>query len=53
MSKETIKAGVLGTVFATTGTALPVTVALIAYIGLWCIGTRQKNVALTPPAANR
>lgn len=48
MSKETIKAGTLGTVFATTGTALPVIIALIAYIGL-----RLKNVALTPPAANR
>jgi uncharacterized membrane protein YciS (DUF1049 family) len=46
MSEETIISGILGTVFATTGVALPVIVALIAYIGI-----RLKNVALTPPAA--
>ncbi|GAA0288657.1 hypothetical protein [Halobacterium noricense] len=46
MSEEIITSGILGTVFATTGVALPVIVALIAYIGI-----RLKNVALIPPAA--
>lgn len=46
MSYETLVSGFLGTVFATTGVALPVIIALIAYIGI-----RLKNVALTPPAA--
>lgn len=35
-------------VFEIFGVALPVTLALIAYIGFWL-----KNVALTPPAAVR
>jgi uncharacterized membrane protein YciS (DUF1049 family) len=48
MSKETIISGILGTVFAKTGVALPVILALIAYIGL-----RLKNVALTPPVATQ
>ncbi|WP_435078388.1 hypothetical protein [Halococcus sp. AFM35] len=46
MSKATLVSAIIGTVFATTGMALPVTVALIAYIGIGL-----KNVALTPPAA--
>ena len=46
MVKEIIISGFLGTVFATTGMALPVTLALIAYVSIWL-----KNVALTPPAA--
>ena len=48
MSKGILVSAISGTVFATTGMALPVIVALITYIGL-----RLKNVALTPPAANR
>jgi len=46
MSKEIIISGILSTVFATTGVALPVILALIAYISVWL-----KTVALTPPAA--
>lgn len=46
MSKEIITSGLLSTVFATTGVALPVILALIAYIGI-----RLKNAALTPPTA--
>jgi len=46
MSEETIISGFFGTVFATTGVALPVIIALIAYITI-----RLKNAALTPPAA--
>jgi hypothetical protein len=48
MSKEIITSGLLGTVFATTGVALPVAVALIAYISI-----ALKTAALTPPAATK
>jgi hypothetical protein len=48
MCKTIIKSGIFGIVFEILGVALPVILALIAYIGLWL-----KNVALTPPAAGR
>lgn len=44
MSKETITSALFGIVFAKSGVALPVTLALIAYISFWL-----KNAALTPP----
>jgi len=46
MSKEITTSGLLSTVFATTGVALPVILALITYISI-----RLKNAALTPPTA--
>jgi len=46
MAKDTLTSGVLSVVFATTGVAPPVILALIAYIG-----TALKNASLNPPPA--
>lgn len=47
LTLDTVIGGVLTLVFAKTGVALPVILALIAYIGL-----RSKNASLSPlPAA--
>lgn len=48
MSIEIVISGTLSTVFATIGVALPIILALTAYIVIWL-----KNVTLTPPAATR
>ena len=46
MIGQIIQSGMLSTVFATTGVAPPVILALIAYIGV-----SLKNVPLNPPLA--
>lgn len=43
MAKDTLKSGFLSVVFATTGVAPPVILALIAYISI-----ALKNVSLNP-----
>ncbi|WP_165872044.1 hypothetical protein [Natrarchaeobius halalkaliphilus] len=46
MTKELIISGCLSVVFATTGVAPPVILALSAYVGL-----RLNDVTLNPPSA--
>ena len=46
MAKDTVKSGLLSVVVANTGVALPVILALIAYIGI-----TLKNASLNPPPA--
>jgi len=48
MSEKILISDILGTVFATTGVALPVIVAHIAYIGIRLEGMKQQY---QPPLA--